>query len=156
MNNIDIILKIDNLGDIMEAKIVNSYEEAYKEKNGIVIDLDKGVELLLNFNKKTITKSKKFKKIAKKFNGSNPELQKKKILKFMKDELYLIFRNEFLDKFYLNNEYEVLDKDIISVYIFGSFLEGHATTTKMDVPTQFKAIIVELTNRIYNEKGNQK
>ena len=141
----------------MERKVVTSFDEAYEEKNGIVIDLDKGVELLIEFNKKTVSRSKKFKKFAKKFNGANPELQKKKVLKFMKDELYLVYKNEFLDKFYLNKEYEVLDKDILSVYIFGSFLEGHATTTKIDIPTQFKLLIVELTNRIYDEikkKGN--
>jgi len=135
----------------MESKLVTSMEEAKKEKNGIIIDLDKGVELLVAFNKKTVSKSKKFKKFAKKFNGANPELQKKKILKFMKDELYPIFKVEFLDKFYKNKEYEVLDKDIIATYIFGSFLEGHATTTKIDIPTQFKLITAELTNRIYAE-----
>ena len=139
----------------MSYKIVDSFEKAYEEKNGVIIDLDRGVELLMNFNKKGVTKAKKFKKFAKKFNGANPELQKKKVLKFMKDELYLTFKNEFLDKFYLNKEYEIIDKDIISTYIFGSFLEGHATTTNIDIPTQFKLIIVELTNRIYDELNKQ-
>ena len=135
----------------METKLVASEEEANSQKNGIVMDLDLGVEYLVQFNKKTVSKSKQFKKIAKKFKGADPVLQRKKILKFMKDELYPIFQREFLDKFYKNKEYEVLDKDIIATYIFGTFLEGHSTTTKIDIPTQFKLITVELTNRIYSE-----
>lgn len=133
------------------SKLTTSVEEAYKEKNGIVIDLDLGVELLRNFNKKTLSKAKEFKKYAKKFNGKNQEFQKNKVIKFMKEELYVFFQREFLDKFYLNKEYEVLDKDIIAVYIFGTFLEGHATTTQIDIPTQFKLVIVEMTQRIYEE-----
>ena len=59
-----------------QSKLTTSVEEAYKEKNGIVIDLDLGVELLRNFNKKTLSKAKQFKKYAKKFNGKNQDFQK--------------------------------------------------------------------------------
>jgi hypothetical protein len=137
----------------MKSKIVTSVEEAKKENNSVIIDLDEGVEYLFNFNKKTWPYAKKFKKLSRKFDGSNPELQKKKVLKFMKDELYNIFKNEFLDKFYKNKEYEVLDKDIIAVYIFGCFVEGHAKGVEIDLPTQFKLIIKELTDRIYEERS---
>jgi len=135
----------------MESKLVTSMEDAKKQKNGIIVDLDKGVELLVQFNKKTISKSKQFKKFAKKFNGADPVLQKKKILKFIKEEIYPIYQKEFLDKFYENKEYEILDIDVLATYTFGSFIEGHATTSKIDIPTQFKLITAELTNRIYAE-----
>ena len=133
----------------IQTKIVDSIEEAYSQINGHVIDLDEGVEYLMNFNSKSVSLAKKFKKMTAKFNGSNPSAQKKKAKKFAIDNLYATFESEFLIKFYPNKEYEVLDKDVIATYILGCFIEGNATVKDIDVDKQFKLLVIELTNNIY-------
>lgn len=135
----------------LKAKLVDSVEAAYKEINSIPVDLDKAVELLMNFNADTTEEAKQFKKLARKFNGSDPKYQEKQTLKFMKEKLFPKFKTHFLDVMYPKGEYEILKKEIIAVYIFGSFIEGHATTTQIDIPTQFKLLTIELTNRIYGK-----
>lgn len=136
----------------IESKIVSSEEEANKEKNKIIYDLDKAVILLMNFNKKSVSKAKQFKKIGKKFNGANPEKQKKEIFKYIEKELAPIFYNEFSSKFYKNNELEGLDKEILNTYIFGAFLEGHAKKLELNIPLMFKSLVKELTDRAVLEK----
>jgi len=133
----------------IQNKFVDNLEDAYKEVNRKVIDLDEAVELLMNFNTKSIPYAKKFKNMSSKFNGSNPKGQEKKAKKFAIDNLLPIFESEFLIKFYPNKEYQILDKNIIAIYILGCFIEGHATTTKIDIDKQFKLLTVELTNNIY-------
>jgi len=136
----------------LESKVVSSLEEAEKQKNGIIYDLDQGVVLLMNFNKKSVSKAKAFKKIAKKFNGADPEKQKKEIFKFINKELAPLFYNEFTSKFYKNDELDGLDKNILNTYIFGAFLEGHAKKLEVNIPTLFKNLIKELTDRANAEK----
>lgn len=138
----------------IESKVVASLEEAEKEENKVIYDLDEGVLLLMNFNKKSVTKSKDFKKIGKKYNGSSPEKQKQEILKYIDKELYPIFYNEFISKFYKNNELEKLDREVINTYIFGAFLEGHAKRLEMSIPVLFKNLIKELTDRAVYAKRN--
>jgi hypothetical protein len=134
------------------SKIVESEEEANKEANKIVYDLDNAVILLMNFNKKSVSKAKNFKKIAKKFNGSDPEKQKKEIFKYIEKELAPIFFNEFSSKFYFNGELDGLDKEILNTYIFGAFLEGHAKKLELNIPLMFKKLVKELTDRAVEEK----
>lgn len=136
----------------IKTKIVESVEEAEKEKNGVIYDLDAGVVLLMNFNKKSVSKAKNFKKVGKKFNGADPERQKKEIFKFIDKELAPIFYNEFTSKFYKNDELEGLDKEIINTYIFGAFIEGHAKKLELNIPLMFKNLIKELTDRAVFEK----
>ena len=138
----------------IETKIVNSLEEAETESNKIIYDLDAGVMLLMNFNKKCVGKAKDFKKIAKKFDGSDGNKQKKAIFKFIDKELAPIFYNEFTSKFYKNDELSHLDKEALNTYIFGSFIEGHAKKLEIDITLLFKNLIKEMTDRATEAKRN--
>ena len=137
------------MSDKIKAKIVDSIEKAYKEVNGIVVDLDKASELLTDFNANVAEEAKEFKTFVKGLKNVSPEGRKSKAIDFAKKKLYSKFQESFLDKFYPSKEYEVMEKDDICVYILGSFIEGQAKISTIDVDTQFKLLVSELTNRIY-------
>jgi len=138
----------------ISVKLVDSTADAYKEKNGLVIDLDLGLSYLMKFNAKTITKAKKFKKLLKKIDNLNKDAKQEEIFRFIEKELFAMFTYEFLDKFYKNKEYEILDKNDLYIYVFGAFIQGHAT--KIDINRMLKMSIIELTNRIYDELSKMK
>jgi hypothetical protein len=117
--------------------------------NSKVFDIDAGVELLLNFNRKTVMFEKDFKKLTKKQEGKDPEYQKKLVISFVKDHLFNIFKNEFLDKFYSNKEYLKLDPVILNTYIFGIFVVGHSKKFEENMIKTFAQIIKEMTDRMH-------
>lgn len=131
----------------METRIINNEKELLP--NSIVIDIDKGIELLLEFNRKTVIFEKEFQKLTKKQNGKDPDFQKKLVLKFVKEKLLNIFKYEFLDKFYLKEEYKKLENEILLTYIFGIFVIGHSKKFENDIMSGYAKVIKEMSDRIY-------
>ena len=132
-------------------RVLESVELGYKNVNETVIDLDAGVELIVDFNTKTTTQAREFRKLSKKLQNKDDAYKQKGIIKFIKKEVFPAYKVEFLDKFYKGGEYEVLDEKVLLTYCFGAFLGAHATNSQMDFPAMLKMLIIEMTNRIYSD-----
>ena len=139
----------------METKVVDSMEKAQQE-NAIIYDIDYGVELIENFNRKTTRFEKEFKKLGKKQNGKNPEYQKKIVLKFVKNNLLPIWKNEVESKFWKAGEMDFLEKDVIATYVFGAFVTGHSKGLQQHMRTAFANILKEMTDRAVAAKEMKK
>jgi len=131
----------------METKILTSMEEAKEIDNGIVYDIDEGVQYLEEFNRKTTRFEKQFKKLGKKQNGRNPNQQKKLVYKFVEENLLPFWKTEVEQKFWKFKEMEFLEKDIIYTYIFGAFVTGHSKGLQQHMRTAFANILKEMTDR---------
>ena len=137
----------------METKVVDSIEKIENE-NALVYDIDHGVELVENFNRKSTRFEKEFKKLSKKQKGTDPNYQKKIVLKFVKNNLLPIWKNEVESKFWTAGEMDYLDNDVIYTYIFGAFVTGHSKGLQQHMRTAFANVLKEMTDRAIAAKEN--
>jgi len=131
----------------METKIVQSLEEAEKVDNAMVYDIDKGVEYLNEFNRKTTRFEKEFKKLSKKQKGRDEAGQKKLVFKFVEEKLKPFWTIEVEEKFWKNGEMDYLDKETKATYIFGTFVVGHSKRLQQHMDTAFANVLKEMTDR---------
>ncbi len=127
--------------------VVKSEEEAFKVENGIIIDLNKGIELLLEFNRKTVKFSKEFKKLVNKQKECDSAYQKKLCLKFVETNLFKIWEKEFGEIFF-KDDFKRLDKEILYTYIFGTFVIGHSKKTQENLGKLYARVIGEMATKI--------
>ena len=136
----------------METRIVSSLEEVGNE-SALIYDIDNGVSLIENFNRKSSRFQKAFKKLSKKQKDTDPNYQKKIVFKFVKENLLPIWKQEVESKFWTTGEMDFLDKEVIYTYIFGAFVTGHSTGLQQNMRTAFANILKEMTDRAIDLKA---
>ena len=137
----------------METKIVNNLEEA--KENDIVYDIDKGIILLKEFIHKTALHTKEFYKISKKMKGRDGKEQKKQLIKFSKEKLLNSFKFYFSSKFFISNELEFLEEEVLHNYILGIFISGHSSlpNVKNNLDKILANTIYEISQRSFNNRA---
>lgn len=128
---------------------INSFEGREK----VIYDLDEGLELCKVFLQKVEIHRKDFKKLSKKLNEKT---KNKEINKFIDERLKKPFLFYFAEKFFKNNELEIL-KDEINVYIAGLFILDGALEKNLK-ENKYKIMattIVEITQRAAKKNEQQ-
>jgi hypothetical protein len=136
----------------MQTKVVETMEEAEKQENAMIYDIDKGVEYIEEFNRFTTRFEKEFKKLTKKQNGADPSFQQKLVFKFVKEKLYPFWKKEVESNFWKYGEMKYLEKETIYTYVFGAFVTGHSKGLQPHMRTAFANILKEMTDRALKAK----
>lgn len=136
----------------MQAKIVNSIEETESIENKIVYDIDNGVECVKNFIRKTVPLSKDFKKLVKKQEGRSEKDQKKLVFDFVNKNLKNTFNYEVSRNFFVNDELNFLNEEVLNTYIFGTFVTGHSKKLEENHDKIYARILLEMSTRAANER----
>lgn len=136
----------------METKIVQDLEEA--KENDVVYDIDKGISLLKEFIKKTAIHTKEFYKISKKMKGRDAKEQKKQLFKFSKEKLLNSFNFSFSSKFFILNELDFLEEEVLHNYILGIFISGHSNlpNVKNNLDKILANTIYEISQRSFKNR----
>lgn len=135
----------------MKSTIVNDLAEV--KANSIVIDLDKGYELIENFIQLTKHELTLLKKLQIKVDKLNEKIKKKKYLEFGKEFLYPKFKKHVFDNLYPKDiKYNMNE---ILIYVIGIFSIYHAEI-EIDKKKAILNSLKEMTDIVFKVKNEEK
>jgi len=124
-------------------------EEAKTHGCTKIVNLDDAVLFGKKFAEHTVSHAKKFKKLAKKMNGKNPDAQKAKVHSWAKSNIFGIFEYDYLKKLFPDDGYlSIPEEDLLTIAV-GLFIPAHALADEIDFPKFAKLTARDLALNIY-------